>query len=122
MLYIEDNPSNREMLAYVIAHKPHWTLTRATTGLGGLEHARADPPTAIVLDLHLPDIDGAEVLRLLKSLPATADIPVAMLSADANPHQIARLLTAGAERYLTKPLEIGALFDFLDSTTARDRA
>jgi len=122
VLYIEDNPSNREMLAYVIAHKPHWTLTRATTGLGGLEHARADPPTAIVLDLHLPDIDGAEVLRLLKSLPATADIPVAMLSADANPHQIARLLTAGAERYLTKPLEIGALFDFLDSTTARDRA
>ncbi len=117
VLYIEDNSSNRAMLANVIEHKPSWSLVHAVNGATGIDSARAHPPTAIVLDLHLPDIDGAEVLQILKSTPATAGIPVAMLSADANPSQITRLLAAGAERYLTKPLEIAALFDFLDSTT-----
>jgi len=117
VLYIEDDRSNRELLAEMIDHKAHWTITSATTGKSGLESARAHPPTAIVLDMHLPDIDGADVLHLLKSSPITSDIPVAMLSAEASPNQIDRLLAAGAKSYLVKPLKIQSLFDFLDTTS-----
>ncbi len=122
LLYIEDNSSNRELMSNVLAIRPQWNLTHATTGKEGLERARAHPPTAILLDLHLPDIDGMDILHLLKSAPGTSHIPVAMLSADANPSQITQLLSAGADHYLTKPLEITALFDFLDSTTDRHHA
>ncbi len=115
VLYIEDNPSNRDLLTSVVTRRPNWAITVAVTGNLGFELARAHPPTAIVLDLHLPDIDGADVLHLLKTTPATAGIPVAILSADADPSQITRLLAAGADRYLTKPLEITELFDFLDT-------
>jgi len=113
VLYIEDNPSNRDLLTNLMARTPEWTITLAATGKGGLELARAHPPTVILLDLHLPDIGGATVLQLLKATPATAAIPVAILSADAQPSQIKRLLAAGAERYLTKPLKISDLLDFL---------
>ncbi|MDQ2825604.1 MAG: PAS domain S-box protein, partial [Actinomycetota bacterium] len=121
LLYIEDNPSDLELVANIIGHQPRWTLTHAMNAGSGLALARAHPPTAIVLDLHLPDINGAEILHILKSTPTTSHIPVAILSADANPRQITRLLTAGAHSYLTKPLEIIALFDFLHDATTRPR-
>ncbi len=115
LLCIEDNPSNRDLMTSVMARQPNWTLTLASTGAAGLDLARAEPPTAIVLDLHLPDLGGDDVLHLLSTTPATAGIPVAILSADASPTRINDLLASGAERYLTKPLDINELFDFLDT-------
>jgi len=67
--------------------------------------------------VHLPDTDGIDVLRALKADPVTADIPVAVLSADASRRQIERLLAAGAELYLTKPLNLVDVFAFLDAHT-----
>jgi CheY-like chemotaxis protein len=67
-------------------------------------------PDVILLDLHLPDIPGEEVLRRLRADARTATIPVIVVSADATPASLQRLLLGGANAYLTKPLDVD---DFL---------
>ena len=69
---------------------------------------------ATFLDLNLPDMHGSEVLRRLQDDPATAQVPVVVLSAVATPSQIERLLTAGARNYLTKPFEIDPFLAVVD--------
>jgi CheY-like chemotaxis protein len=72
-------------------------------------------PDIILLDLNLPDLQGEEVLNELKADPATAAIPVIVLSADASRGVIHRLLAGGAFAYLTKPIELAELGELLDS-------
>ncbi len=64
--------------------------------------------------MHLPDIGGEAVLEQLRDDPTTAHIPVVVLSADATPRQIERLLAAGALRYLTKPIDVEELLGIVD--------
>ena len=71
-------------------------------------------PDVVLLDLHLPDTQGDEVLRQLQSDPLTSHIPVVMISADATPNQVSRLLHAGARHYITKPLPIKQLVHVLE--------
>ena len=72
----------------------------------------------ILLDLHLPDMHGDRVLSELKAEPATAAISVVVLSADASPGVIRRLLASGALAYLTKPIELAELGRLLDTFAA----
>jgi len=106
ILYIEDNLSNLRLVESILIRQPHIKLLAAMQGGLGLELAREQRPDLILLDLHLPDISGNEVLQRLRAEAATRDIPVVMLSADATPRQIERLLQAGANAYLTKPLDV----------------
>jgi PAS domain S-box-containing protein len=114
VLYIEDNPSNVTLLQRVLDHRPDIRLAVATTGEMGLSVAARVPVDLILLDLHLPDLDGAEVLRRLRESPTTASTPVIILSADATPSQVERLRDAGALDYLTKPLDLHHLVRVLD--------
>jgi len=75
-------------------------------------------PDVVLVDLHLPDLDGSEVLERLKADPATANIPVVVLSADATASQVARLRAAGAANYLTKPLDVERLMAVLAGDVA----
>ena len=120
LLYVEDNPANVALLRAAIGHRPGWTLTHASNGRDGLRLAVQVTPTLILLDLHLPDIDGAQVLQQLKDNPASSAVPVAILSADANPDQVARLLAIGADCYLTKPVDLPKLFTLLDDHAGRN--
>jgi CheY-like chemotaxis protein len=90
------------------------TLLSAIQGRRGLELARDHRPGLIVLDLHLPDMPGHEVLARLREEPRTRDIPVVILSADATPGQTTRLLAQGARAYLTKPVDVVQLLALLD--------
>jgi CheY-like chemotaxis protein len=105
VLYIEDNLSNLELVERILRRFPSIQLVSATRGEQGVQLARERRPDLILLDLHLPDIWGDEVLRRLREDAATREIPVVMLSADATPDQAGRLLAAGAQSYLTKPLD-----------------
>ena len=89
-------------------------LISAMQGSLGLEMARARRPDLILLDLHLPDMPGDEVLAHLRAEPETRAIPVIIISADANPRQIERLKQAGATEYLTKPLDVKRLLEVLE--------
>ncbi len=82
----------------------------------GLELARQHAPDLILLDLHLPDIPGAEVLQALQADIATRHIPTVVLSADATPGQLKRLLDAGARDYLTKPIDVTQFYRLMEQT------
>jgi CheY-like chemotaxis protein len=82
-------------------------------GFVGLELARTQIPDLILLDIHLPDLMGDQVLERLKSDPITRDIPVVVLSADATRRQIATSMAGGALEYLTKPLDLKQLYKVL---------
>jgi CheY-like chemotaxis protein len=98
----------------VLARRPGVRLVGAAHGQAGLDLVRADPPDLILLDLHLPDMHGEEVLRRLWEDARTRAIPVAVLSADATPTQTSRLLAAGATAYLTKPIDVSQVLQLLD--------
>ncbi len=121
LLYIEDNPSNVHLLERVVGRRPDVTLMVAMLGRLGLELAWEHRPDLILLDLHLPDVSGEEVLAALKADPRTAATPVVVLSADATPGTPGRLLANGAADYLTKPLDVRRLLAVIDSlgTTPR---
>jgi CheY-like chemotaxis protein len=118
LLYIEDNISNVRLLERVLARRPHVKLITAMHGSLGFELARQHRPNLILLDLNLPDLPGAEVLARLRAQPETRDIPVVILSADATPGQIRRLLAEGAMTYLTKPLDVVQLLAIVDDVLA----
>ena len=88
----------------------------ATRGENGLVIAREEHPDLILLDVHLGDMDGAEVLRALRNDPATADVPVVVVSADAMGEQIERMRDLGAQAYVTKPIDIDELRNIINET------
>ncbi len=118
VLYIEDNPSNIKLAEAILSRRPAVSLLVATQGRLGLELAREHRPAVILLDLNLPDISGEEVLRRLRGDERTATIDIVVLSADATPGQVDRLLRAGADHYLTKPFEIEDFLAVIDGQTA----
>jgi PAS domain S-box-containing protein len=123
ILYIEDNLSNLTLVEEMLAEHPQFDLITAMRGGLGLELAAKHLPDLILLDLHLPDLRGQEVLARLRKNEATRHIPVVVISADATALQIKRLKQAGARNYLTKPIDISEFFHVIDETIrTRDHA
>ena len=114
VLYIEDDLVNFTLVERILDFRPAVTVMHAVQGQLGLALAEAYNPKLILLDLNLPDMHGSEVLRRLQQDAATKHIPVVILSADATPSQIERLLTAGARNYLTKPFDIDPFLAVVD--------
>ena len=114
ILYIEDNFSNVTLVDQMLAERPALELMTAMQGRVGLELARQHAPDLILLDLHLPDMPGWQVLAQLKADQLTREIPVVIISADATSPQIKRLLSAGARAYLTKPIDIAEFFRVIE--------
>jgi PAS domain S-box-containing protein len=118
VLYIEDNMSNLRLVERVLSRRPGVRLISAMRPELGLELAAEHHPDLVLLDLHLPDLPGQEVLRRLQANPRTAGIPVVILSADARAGLIQRLLEQGARAFLTKPLDVRELLGLLDTVAA----
>ena len=114
VLYVEDSEPNFRLIENIREDRPGTDLTWAETGQKGIELARSQKPGLVLLDLDLPDIHGSKVLQELQAQPETAQTPVIVISADATPSQIERMLTAGARNYLTKPFEIRRLLCMFD--------
>lgn len=114
VLYIEDNLANLRLIEAVAARRAGIELVSAMQGRLGIELAREHRPDLILLDLHLPDVSGEEVVRELDGDPRTAACEVVIVSADATPGRIRRLLEAGATDYVTKPIDVDALIGLFD--------
>jgi signal transduction histidine kinase/ActR/RegA family two-component response regulator len=106
ILYIEDNLSNFQLVERVLGPQRGVRLIPAMQGGLGIELAERHRPDLVLLDLHLPDIPGAAIFDRLRANPITQHVPVVVISADATDRQISRLLAAGADDYLTKPLDL----------------
>jgi PAS domain S-box-containing protein len=114
LLYIEDNLANLSLVETILLSRPQWRTMPALQGQIGVELAREHTPDLILLDLHLPDISGEEVLRRLRSEERTASIPIVVITADATRSTTDRLRAAGADAYLTKPLDIDEFLETLE--------
>lgn len=111
ILYIEDNASNIELVEQILSiQRSEINLITKIYGTQAVPLAIEYQPDLILLDLDLPDIHGSEVLKRLQAEEKTSEIPVIIISADAGPQQIEKLMKAGARNYLTKPLNV---VDFL---------
>ncbi len=120
VLCIEDNDANVELVEQILAERPRVRLLTAPDGGRGLALARDARVDLILLDLDLPDADGAELLRELKGSRATAEIPVIILSAASAEDETARLLELGARSYISKPPGVTALLQAVDGVSVPD--
>ncbi len=108
ILYIEDNHVNVLLVEELVRSVGGISIASEATGAAGVARARALRPDLVLIDLQLPDFDGFEVLRRLRSDPLTRGIACIALSANAMPEDIERGLAAGFADYWTKPIDFGA--------------
>lgn len=114
VLYIEDNPVNLRLVQAALKDRPGVELFTTETAETGLTFAAEDHPDLILIDIWLPGMDGITATTLLKKNDATKDIPVVALSAAAQQKDIDRALDAGCSDYLTKPIDLQALYQMID--------
>jgi signal transduction histidine kinase/CheY-like chemotaxis protein len=114
VLYIDDRPENILLVKRILARRPGVKLIHVPVGLKGLELARSRLPDLVLLDLELPDISGGEVLERLREDPVTADIPVVVVSAQAGPKLVEKILASGAQAYFTMPYDVGEFLAVVD--------
>jgi DNA-binding response OmpR family regulator len=105
VLLVEDEPTIRTALVRALDERGH-AVASAGTGMDGLRQAMAERPDLVVLDLGLPDVDGVELLRMLR---AVSSVPVIVATAREQESEIVRVLDAGADDYLVKPFSAGQL-------------
>jgi PAS domain S-box-containing protein len=119
VLHIEDNLANLELVEQILSRVGAIDLRAAMYGSLGLELAREHRPDLVLLDLHLPDMPGADLLQQLRAAHDTAEVPVVVVSADATPDQIRLLHASGAMAYLTKPIDVHELVRVVELVRSR---
>jgi DNA-binding response OmpR family regulator len=112
VLIIDDEPFTVEMLQTFLQINGYEAIG-ALTGQDGIILTQVESPDIVLLDLMLPDIDGYDVCRRLRSLPITARLPVLILSARAAPADKDKGFAVGANGYLTKPVRFPDLLSEL---------
>jgi hypothetical protein len=114
ILYIEDDVANVQLVERLLVQRPNINVITSLLGSVGIEMAQEYRPDLILLDVHLTDLHGFEVLERLQGDSRTIDIPVVVLSADATTWQRRRFRNAGVYDYLSKPLNLQQLLDVID--------
>ena len=113
LLYIEDDDNNISLVRALLKRRPQIDLQVATNGRDGIRAALDTRPALILLDNRLPDATGHEILRELTATPATAAIPVVVLSGDSG-EVIDELLADGAAESVGKPFDIHQFIAMID--------
>ncbi len=108
ILVVDDDHKIVDLVTLYL-RKEGYRVVQAFDGTSAIELARADPPDLAVLDVSMPGATGLEVCAALRADPATAGVPVLLLSAGASPDDVARGLAAGADAYLAKPFSVVGL-------------
>jgi CheY-like chemotaxis protein len=105
ILIIDDEPSIREVAQICLETVANWEVIIAASGLEGLVQAEAEQPDAILLDLMMPDMDGFTTLKKLQENPATANLPVILLTAKVQPKDQLHYKELGLKAAIAKPFE-----------------
>jgi two-component system cell cycle response regulator DivK len=108
ILVVEDNERNLKLVRDVLQFAGY-DVVEARSGEQGVALAQERPPDLVLMDLQLPQMDGAEALRLLRASPRTRDVPVVAVTAFAMKEDRDRAFRAGFDGYLEKPISVRAL-------------
>ena len=104
ILVIEDNPANMKLAVLILESHGHIAIS-AENAIDGIQQAKERLPDLILMDIQLPDMDGLEATQLLKQDPKTKDIPVFAMTAFAMRGDEERILNAGCDGYIKKPIQ-----------------
>lgn len=118
LLYVEDHLPSVTVLEAVLALRPGWRIHHAERVATAVATAAGPRPDLVVLDMNLPDGTGLDVLAAFNADPALRDVPVVVLSAGLRDDMAERAITAGAQAYWTKPLDLRQFLAFLDGISA----
>lgn len=117
VVLVEDDAVSRVLVARIVALRPGTELVQCATGHDGVAAALADPPDLVLLDTRLPEVSGLEVVRTLRADPRTHFVPIVAVSAEAGRDHVDAVLAAGADDYLTKPIDVSGLLAVIDRFT-----
>lgn len=117
IVLVEDDAASRVLVARIVALRPGAELVQCVTGHDGVAVALADPPDLVLLDTRLPEVSGLEVVRTLRADPRTHFVPIVAVSAEAGRDHVDAVLAAGADDYLTKPIDVSGLLAVIDRFT-----
>jgi CheY-like chemotaxis protein/anti-sigma regulatory factor (Ser/Thr protein kinase) len=121
LLYVEDDNANLTLVKNILRRRPNIKLLTALDAESGIELVLEQHPDLILMDINLPQMDGYEALKKLKSNDATKRIPAIAISADAMSHSIKKGKTAGFLEYITKPLNVNNFLDVIDNIFKEER-
>jgi hypothetical protein len=121
ILYVEDEPLSFAVVEAFLSAHPDLRLIRAQTGEEGVRLARSEHPEAVLLDMHLPDISGIEVVRRLSEDISAGSFRVVLLTADKLNIDVLKAMSLGAFEYLVKPVSRRALEAALERALSRKR-
>ena len=110
VLLAEDNPANVATLSSYLSHRG-FRLVVASNGQEAIDMSQIHHPDLILMDVHMPILDGLSAMRQLRTLPATATVPIIALTALAMAHDRENCLAAGANDYLAKPIRLKSLVE-----------
>ena len=114
VLCVDDNPINLKLISTYFTKHPHIQLLTASSPAQGLEIAMTKHLDLILLDINMPDMDGYQLLTILKADPRTCVVPVIAVTANAMPTDVERAQQAGFNGYLTKPIIFYRLLEILN--------
>ena len=117
ILVVEDHPTMRDAMRLVLEGEG-FSIDEASDGETALDMVRADPPDLVFLDLNIPGVSGTDVLRALKSDPATAAVSVIIVTATGEEGR-ERVIRLGADEYFTKPFSPLALLGTVERVLER---
>jgi len=118
ILIVEDDPDARKVLSLILK-LDGFEVSTVSSGREAFGAIRAACPDLILLDVMMPDVDGYELCRRIRSEPATRGIPIVMLSGKADRESVVRGLAAGANEFLAKPIKPSSLTKQLRATLMR---
>jgi two-component system cell cycle response regulator DivK len=114
ILISEDNPLNLELVRDALELDGH-TVACAQDGIQAVEMTRTMQPDVVLMDVHMPRLDGIAATKLLQQDPATCRIPIIAFTASAMPSQLDEALAAGCVGHITKPIDIDKLIGQIEA-------
>ncbi len=108
VLIVEDNPDNRLLIHMIFQRfmKNEVRLVDAEDGVEAVDYVSSNTPDLILMDLKMPKMDGFEAIKKIRSIPSCKDIPILVLSAQANKADLERAQQIGSNGFITKPINI----------------
>ena len=119
VLYVEDNLANRDIMMAMLGLRPQIEVHNEMTVHAGMERLDTEGFDLVLLDLHLPDGSGLDLLAWMKRHDELRDVPAVIVSADVTAATMARARSAGALAYLQKPLDLPLVLEVVDAILAK---
>ena len=119
ILVVEDNARNRKLLRTILRFRG-FEVIECEDGAPSLEAARKHQPALILMDIELPTMDGITALGRLRADPQTRDIPVIAVTASVTPGERERVLAAGFNAYVAKPIDVDAFSGLVDRLIGKE--